>query len=534
MNRIKRAPLAALAMAALCPAQAQAQVQAQMSADEKVDRLITLLVKEGIISPEKARVLCAASDGPVATPAPARPLPEPTDAAQASAVPGKPQDIDNQSAMRPPERPNLPRGVAATTPAPYRFPHNQDPSIDPSAPVVRSAGFAARDTPWTDRIQIDGDIRLRWQAEYFTRGTSAQNPNWAGITSATATPVTTYLPTTDRARLRYRGRLGVTARIDDHFTAVIRLAAGNLTEPTSTDQTLGNFFNRNPVGIDRAYLQWSPNANVTVMGGRMPNPFFTTNLMFDSDVNPEGVAASLRLPLKTGYLYATGSVWYVQENAGATPDRFTYAAQIGASGVPLTKNTHLKLAATYYDWSHYEAQIGNAGTISTVLGTGNTVMDIDLRAGYVLPGIASPFRIVEGLGAVSQRVGRRYALSAAFDVAINVAYDREALERLPLLSAPNGNVAWLAALTFGDPNVARWGQWQVTASKRRLQSDSVIAAFTEGDFAPGGTNREVDAIEWLVGLDHNAWLQLNYVHNRFLSGPQFEYNGIRTQLNVRF
>lgn len=200
MNRIKRAPLAALAMAALCPAPAQAQVQAQMSADEKVDRLITLLVKEGIISPEKAKVLRAASDGPVLTPAPAPRLLETTDAAQAVAAPGKPQDIDNQSAMRPPERPNLPRAVAATTRAPYRFPHNQDPSIDPSAPVVRSAGFAARDTPWTDRIQIDGDIRLRWQAEYFTKGTSAQNPNWAGIISATATPVTTDLPTTDRAR----------------------------------------------------------------------------------------------------------------------------------------------------------------------------------------------------------------------------------------------------------------------------------------------------------------------------------------------
>jgi hypothetical protein len=516
MKRVKRAPFAALAMVALCPGEARAQT----GADEKVDRLISLLVSDGIISPEKARALRAATDA----------------SAQDSAAPGKPQDIDNQSAMRPPERPNVPPALASSSAAPilYRFPHNQDPSIDPSAPVVRSAGFAARDTPWTDRIQIDGDIRLRWQAEYFTRGTSAQNPNWAAIAASTLANAIPTITTTDRARLRYRGRFGVTARIDDHFTAVIRLAAGNLTDPTSTDQTLGNFFNRNPVGIDRAYLQWAPNANVTVMGGHMPNPFFTTNLLFDSDVNPEGVAASVRLPLKTGYLYATGSVWYVQENAGPTPDRFTYAAQVGASGLPLTKSTHLKLAATYYDWSHYQAQIGNAATISTVLGTGNTVMNIDPRAGYVLPGVASPFRIVEGLGAVSQRVGKRYALSAAFDVAVNIAYDPAVLARLPLLSVPNGNVAWLAALTFGDPNVAHWRQWQVTASMRRLQSDSVIAAFTEGDFTPGGTNRAVDALEGLIGLDRNAWLQLNYVHNRFLTGPRFEYNGIRTQLNVRF
>jgi hypothetical protein len=514
--------------AALClstqPAQAQAGQAQNASADAKVDALIALLVDRGIITQEKAQALKTAVNTPAATAPPAPAAPKPPASPLAA--------VENQSAIRQPEAPRTPPPGRASN----GFPNNRDPSVDPSAPVVRNAGFAAQDQSWTDRIRLDGDIRLRWQGEYLDKESgSAKIPNWAGMsTSATSLPVTNYLPTDDRARLRYRARLGFTARVDDHFTAVIRLAAGNLTEPTSTDQTLGNFFNRNGVGIDRAYLQWQPTKAISIAGGKMANPFFTTNLLWDGDVNPEGVAASYRLALKSGYLFATGGAFYVQENAGSSPDRFLYAGQIGVAGLPLGHNTHLKLAATYYDWSHYQGQVGDLGTASTVLGQGNTVMDIDPRTATVLPGIASPFRIIEILGAVSQRIGHRYAVSGAFDYAVNVAYDLNALRALPLLSEPNGNQAWLAAITMGDANVSERGQWQFTLSHRMLQSDSVIAAFTEGDFNPGGTNRRVDALEGLIGMDHNAWLQLSYFRNHFLTGPHYQYDAIRVQFNVRF
>ncbi|WP_260928316.1 putative porin [Novosphingobium sp. 9] len=540
------AGLVVTALAALCalPAETQAQVltssptapgtasdrtASRSAEDGKVDALIALLVSEGIITQAKADGLKqAVAAAPVAATVAQAPSGPP------AAQPARPSmaAVENQSAIRQPE---APRPVEAAPPQAYAFPNNRDPSVDPSAPVVRNAAFAMQDQSWADRIRIDGDIRLRWQGEYFNNKSSATIPNWAGLsTGGSAVPVTNYLPNNDRARLRYRARLSFTARVDDHFTAVIRLAAGNLTEPTSTDQTYGDFFNRDGVGIDRAYLQWKPTKDIVVTGGRMPNPFYTTNLLWDGDVNPEGFAASFRRKLNSGYVFATGAVFYLQENAGTTPDRFVYAGQVGVAGVPLSSSTHLRLAVTYYDWSHYRGVVGNSATASTVLGVGNTLVDLDPLANRVLPGVASSFRIAEVLGAVSQRLGNRYAISGAFDYAVNLAYDRSALEALPLLTQPNGNKAWMGAITIGDPNVSEFGQWQVTGSYRRLETDSVIAAFTEGDYNPGGTNRTVLALEGLIGLDHNAWLQLSYFRNRFLSGPYYEYDGIRTQLNVRF
>lgn len=519
---------------ALCLWSQTATAQSTATADAKVDALIALLVERGVITQGNAATLKAAVNARAE--AAAAPMPMPAQASKPGPSPASTLTaIDNQSAIRPPEAPRTPAAAPAVHPS-NGFPNNRDPSVDPSAPVVRSAGFAAQDQSWTDRIRLDGDIRIRWQGEYFDKeSASAKIPNWAGLsTSGTSVPVTSYLGTDDRTRLRYRARLGFTARVDDHFTAIIRLAAGNLTEPSSTDQTLGNFFNRNGVGIDRAYLQWRPTKEINVAAGKMANPFFTTNLLWDGDVNPEGFAASYRHTLKTGYAFATGAIFYVQENANATPDRFVYAGQIGVAGLRVTRNTHLKLAATYYDWSHYQGQVGDLNTASTVLGQGNTVMDIDPRAATILPGIASPFRIVEVMGALSQRMGHRYAVSGAFDYAINVAYDLSSLQALPLLSQPNGNQAWLAAVTVGDPNVSERGQWQFTLSHRMLQSDSVIAAFTEGDYNPGGTNRRIDALEGLIGMDHNAWLQLSYFRNHFLTGPHDQYDGFRVQFNVRF
>lgn len=542
MKALLRVPVIAAGIASLLPVSALAQSAAVVGSgnetppspgDDKVDALIQLLVSEGIISPDKALALGARAKSNPGAPAPSPRSTATADARRAAPKGPTMAQIENQGAVRQPEATRAPE--AAPSSRGYAFPANRDPSVDPSAPIMRNAALAAQDQAWTDRIRLDGDIRIRWQSEYLDGDTSSTIPNWAALsTGGSAVPVSNFLSDADRARLRFRARLGFTARVDDHFTAVIRLAAGNLTEPTSTDPTFGDFFNRDGVGIDRAYLQWKPSRDITVTAGRMPNPLYTTNLMWDGDVNPEGISVTYRRKLGSGYVFATGSAFYLEENGDETPDRYLYAAQFGVAGLAIGPNTNLRLAASYYDWSHYRGKVGDSGTTTPVLGVGNTLIDLDTSANRVLPGVASPFRLLELLGSVSQRIGSRYALTGAFDVVWNTAYDEDELRKLPLLTEPTGNFAWMAAATFGDPNVSEWGRWQLTASYRRLQTDALVAGYTEGDYNPGGTNREAIALDGLVGLDHNAWLQLSWLRNRFLAGPPYAYHGFRVQLNSRF
>src|SRR5262249_55203032 len=121
----------------------------------------------------------------------------------------------------------------------------------------------------------------------------------AGITRAadlasTTNGVATGNTRDDRDRLRIRARLAVAAKVSDSWSAGLRLTTRNLTERGSTNHTLGQDFNKYPVVWDQAYLKFDPAPWFTAAGGRIPNPFFSTDLVFAEDLGFEGVAMSLK------------------------------------------------------------------------------------------------------------------------------------------------------------------------------------------------------------------------------------------------
>jgi hypothetical protein len=58
----------------------------------------------------------------------------------------------------------------------------------------------------------------------------------------------------------------------------------------SANQTLGNAYGKGSINLGLAYLQWRPADWVTITGGKMRNPLYTTDLVWDPDINPEGGA----------------------------------------------------------------------------------------------------------------------------------------------------------------------------------------------------------------------------------------------------
>ena len=45
-------------------------------------------------------------------------------------------------------------------------------------------------------------------------------------------------------------------------TTALRLATGNLNDPVSANQTLGNYGGRYTIGVDQAYLRWTGQSRV--------------------------------------------------------------------------------------------------------------------------------------------------------------------------------------------------------------------------------------------------------------------------------
>jgi hypothetical protein len=168
-------------------------------------------------------------------------------------------------------------------------------------------GVPAALPEWLGHIKIVGDARLRMQEDMF--GDDNQKRayldylaiNRDGGTLAAYNKNEQYLNTTeDRLRLRERFRLGLEAQITDGLKAVMRLSTTNQFSPVSSNQTLGNTGQSFQVAMDRAFIEYdfldSQQHNLfSFYGGRIANPWLSTEMQFSPDLGFEGLVGTFRL-----------------------------------------------------------------------------------------------------------------------------------------------------------------------------------------------------------------------------------------------
>jgi len=167
---------------------------------------------------------------------------------------------------------------------------------------------------WVTALKFNGDVRVRY--ENFT----AENPAFV-----------------DQNRFRFRLRFGAVATFMDDFEAGFRLTSsqqqGNFGgDPISGNATMTDNASKKYIFIDQAYGKWSPlkgphlSGSVTV--GKMENPFVFSDMVFDPDYTPEGMA------LQTGYrfndaqsLQLIGGAFVLDELGGSSDDAYLYGVQ---------------------------------------------------------------------------------------------------------------------------------------------------------------------------------------------------------------
>jgi hypothetical protein len=205
---------------------------------------------------------------------------------------------------------------------------------------VAVAQVAASDAlpKWAQRMTFYGDTRFRYESTTYDE--------LNGKSKA------------DRARLRVRFRFGVKSQIHEDVELGFRLATGSDDDPTSTNQTMGNYWGEiTSLGIDRVYIKWTPSfipdKPAYLAFGKMKNPFFTTKAMFDGDVVPEGAFIGAVFNKKgTVQPYFTGAMFYLKEHKDETPDDvYAFAGQIGVKA----KMNKFKwdIATSYYAWNDF-------------------------------------------------------------------------------------------------------------------------------------------------------------------------------------
>jgi len=131
-----------------------------------------------------------------------------------------------------------------------------------------------------NEVELYGDMRVRYEQR---QGTTADVlPGNPGPND-----------TLKRSRERYRLRLGLRGTLADDWFFGLRIETS--ANPRSTNITFGDDagpFGKasDALGVGQAYLGYSGIRDVRLTVGKMPNPLVTTLMVWDADINPEGMA----------------------------------------------------------------------------------------------------------------------------------------------------------------------------------------------------------------------------------------------------
>ncbi len=418
---------------------------------------------------------------------------------------------------------------------------------------------------WAQKVKIGGDLRLRYQHDYKDK----LNDERYGVDGNEPTHV-------DRERYRYRARLGVKAALLDareknvgKAEVGLRLATGNTDDPTSTNMTVGDYFNKDDFGIDRAYLDWKwkpieqvwggklPQIGVTL--GRMANPFVSTDLVWDGDVNFEGATLSLTSDVFEGnswQVFVTAGAYPLEEYEFREEAKWLHGYQLGLTHKPFF-GLNYKLSASYYDFKHVKGEpittVPDYYYLDDILRWGepgysqggNTVVNLNRVMASPLDdpiyGLAADYKLLNVTLMID--IDRFFPVHVilAGDYVTNIGYDKdEVRQRYDEDEVPDYQLdqteGYQFGITLGYPKVRRAGEWSTSFFYKYLEADAVLDAFTDSDFNTGGTDAEGYIARIELGLYQNIWLTARYLSTNEIveENGQFAVDTLQVDINAEF
>lgn len=562
LNRLAASLALAAAGAAALPGAAAA---APAPSENATINLIRLLVQQGVLKANQAEALVAQAE------------------AEAKAARAAPQD----------------RGGAVAQAGDVRVPYIPQTVRDQIRDEVKAEvmvqakaeNWAQPNTfpDWVSRITIDGDVRVRDESRLYSGSNSNEIVDFAKLNSKgpydlnrnTNNNYPPMLNTREdrRNQLRIRARLGVRAEISESWSAGIRLATGSDDSPVSTSQTLGGGMGKKDIWLDQAYLTYRPTKWATVTGGRIANPFESTDMLFSNDLNFDGVAAIFKQPLEGRDVTLFGTLgafsteygsngWNSSSfSEGKSEDKWLLAAQAGADWKIDNRNS-VRGALAYYhfdniagrrssacspwagqencdtDWSR-PAFMQKGNTLFLLRNITSNPLDPANTPQPQYVGLASKFdlldlnlrwdtRVFDGLGL---RLNANYIRNLAYSKGkmwsrsqgniVNNFGDNGEVE-----SGPN---AWMLQATLGRSfDMKEKGDWLAFVGYKYIQPDALPDAFNDSSFHQGGTNARGYYIGGSYAFDKNVYGVLRWMSTREVYGAPLSIDTMQFEINARF
>jgi hypothetical protein len=442
---------------------------------------------------------------------------------------------------------------------------------------------------WTERFRPFGDIRLRFQGDYFPGGNDNTGafPNFNAINTGSPYDVSPSNPNfapqynvdEDRERVRLRARFGTDIMLGNGFNSGIRIATGDSNSPTSTNQTLGGSggdFSKYAIWLDRAFLSYDAGPGdgqeLTFIAGRFDNPFFSTDIHWDNDLGFDGLALRGRVRINdqastfftAGYFPVYNTDFNFASNQPSkfpSTDKWLTGAQIGIDW-KVAEDWKAKFAVAYYSFDKVQGKVSDPFTPLSPSDAGNTdstrpgfaqrgntyialrdivpdsANDFGNLYQYQYFGLASEFENLTLTGKLEYDGYDPVTLALVGEVTKNLAFDvNEATaigNRGPDDAYEGGDLAWYTAFQVGKPALEAFGDWQASFGYRYVESDAVVDGFTDSDFGGGGTNVQGFTIGGSMALSPLVRIALTWMSSNEIAGPPLSQDTLQFDINAKF
>ncbi len=326
-------------------------------------------------------------------------------------------------------------------------------------------------------------------------------------------------PTRNRERVRLR--LGAIYHLSDELQIGARFVTGNDPDPKSTHQSFGSGFESFDVRLDRAYITYQPQgiANLSISAGKFAHPFRMNpvygELVWDSDIQPEGISASYTLTSEKLILFdrldfTIGEYLVLQQDE--LDEASLFVAQV-AGEQALTTNLNLLAALGWYRYSDLTPD----GSLTFRLrNAGNAIAGDDF---------ASDFSIVNPIVALTYK-----GLPRPLTVSGELMFNTRAVH--------GRGEGWALGLSYGETR--RPKDWRVYYQFQYIERDAILSAVSQDDFTLA-TNFRGHMFGVQYKLSDAVGLHLWALLAERLSSDGFFFDDsgddqwrVRLDLNIRF
>jgi hypothetical protein len=130
---------------------------------------------------------------------------------------------------------------------------------------------------WIQELSLSGDLRIRNQWDQRTPMI---------LTNPLLGPVDRVIP---RDRWRFRLRLALDFKLKGNFFGGVMLSTSDNRAADTKNATYTGGYDQYGIYIARAFMGWAPIPGLTFIAGKQANPFYTTDLIYDPDLDPQGL-----------------------------------------------------------------------------------------------------------------------------------------------------------------------------------------------------------------------------------------------------